>query len=156
MTTAGAWPPEDPQKTRLQGARILVIDDEPANLAIVQRMLMRGVYRNVTASTDAREAPALYRAIRPDLLLLDLNMPQIHGFQVLRALKEVIPPDTYFPIIVVTSETARDVRLKALALGARDFVNKPFDELELMLRIWNQLKTRFLYLDLQELREGPA
>lgn len=152
---AVAWPPEDPQKVRLQGARILVIDDEPANLAIIQRMLTRGVYRNVTASTDAREAATLYRAVQPDLLLLDLNMPQVHGFQVLRELKEVVPEDTYFPIVVVTAETARDVRLTALALGARDFVNKPFDELELMLRIWNQLKTRFLYLDLQRSREEP-
>lgn len=151
---AVAWPPEDPQKVRLQEARILVIDDEPANLAIIQRMLMRGVYRNVTASTDAREARRLY-GVQPDLLLLALDMPQVHGFQVLRQLKEVVPRDTYFPIVVVTSETARDVRLKALALGASDFVNKPFDELELMLRIWNQLKTRFLYLDLQQSEEEP-
>lgn len=162
MTGAAAWPPDDPQRARLEGARILVVDDEAANLQIIQRMLTRGIYRNVTATTDPRDVLGLYTAMRPDLLLLDLQMPHLHGFQVLRQLREVVPEDTYFPILIVTAETARDVRLKALALGARDFINKPFDELELMLRIWNQLKTRFLHLELRDaLRrhgegEGPG
>lgn len=150
VTAVQDWPPEDPQKAKLQAARILVIDDEVANLDIIQRMLTRGIYRNITATTDPRDAVGLYQALKPDLLLLDLQMPHMHGLQVLRQLKEVVPEDTYFPILVVSGEMARDVRLKALALGARDFVSKPFDELELMLRIWNQLKTRFLHLELRE------
>lgn len=155
MTGVQGWAANDPQREKLASARLLVVDDEVANLEIAQRMLTRGIFRNVTTTTDPRDVVGLYHAIRPDLLLLDLQMPQMHGFQVLRQLREVIAPDTYFPILVVTGEMARETRLKALALGARDFVNKPFDELELMLRIWNQLKTRFLYLDLQKaLRSG--
>lgn len=157
LAPGGPHPPretEDAQKVRLQEARILVIDDEPANLAIIQRTLMRGFDRNVTASTDAREAARVYGAVQPDLLLLDLDRPRIHDPGAARA--EASSGARYlFP------ERRRDIRGRApcaaegLAVGARDFVNKPFDELELMLRIWNQLKTRFPYLDLQRSREGP-
>ncbi|WP_162874203.1 response regulator, partial [Pseudomonas viridiflava] len=85
------------------------------------------------------------------LVVLDLHMPEFDGFAVLEQLNRRIPTNDYVPIMVLTADATRDTRLRALALGARDFISKPLDALETMLRIWNQLETRALYKSLRKL-----
>ncbi len=132
----------------LEGMRILMIDDEEANLRALTRLLDRAGYREVQSTSDPREGADLFRAVQPDLLLLDLRMPYLDGFEVMEALGALIPPQEYFPILVLTGDMTPEVRERALRSGARDFLNKPFDLTEVLLRIRNLLETRLMHLRL--------
>jgi putative two-component system response regulator len=125
--------------------RILIVDDEQANVQVLARLLSRAGYEEVRSTTDARGALELYRRFEPDLLLLDLRMPHLDGFDVMEQLRQEIPDGDYFPILVLTGDTSSDVKQRALASGARDFLNKPFDVTEALLRIENLLQTRHLH-----------
>ncbi|MGE5814829.1 MAG: HD domain-containing phosphohydrolase [Acidobacteriota bacterium] len=131
-----------------QNARVLIVDDEEANVRMLTRMLEQSGYEHVTATQDPRDVRALYIRQRPDLILLDLHMPHLDGYEVMEQLSQVIEA-TYLPILVITADLDRDARQKALAMGAKDFVSKPFDLMELQLRIRTLLETRFLYLRIQ-------
>jgi CheY-like chemotaxis protein len=96
----------------------------------------------------------LFKAFEPDLVLLDLMMPELDGYAVLEMLSRHIPSDSYLPILVVTADATIGAKRKALALGAKDFLTKPFDTIEAMLRVWNLLETRLLYRHLKSL--NPA
>jgi DNA-binding response OmpR family regulator len=87
----------------------------------------------------------LYTAFEPDLIMLDLMMPELDGYSILELLSKRIPKNTYLPIIVLTADATIQAKRKALALGAKDFLTKPFDTIEVMLRVWNLLETRMLY-----------
>ena len=113
-------------------------------------MLRRGGYSNVVSNTDPRLAPHIYSDFHPDLVLLDLMMPHMDGFQVMNELKKDIPESSYLPILVLTADTTNEARNRALSLGANDFLTKPFDMQEVLLRIRNLLETRSLYLRLEE------
>ncbi len=125
-------------------ARILVIDDEPANLALVEAVLGREGYGAVTTLADPRRAIELYLALRPDLVLLDLMMPGIDGYALLDRLGRLAAPDDPVPIMVLTADTSIEARRRALALGARDVVTKPFDVFEFGLRVANLIEIRLL------------
>ncbi|MCU0932637.1 MAG: response regulator [Serpentinimonas sp.] len=117
---------------------IMVVDDEPVNLRLLDKMLRMQGYSRLVLLSDPREVLSHYLAHKPDLILLDINMPHLDGYQVmeaLRALDEPVPP----PIVVLTAQHTKDYLLRALASGARDFINKPFDRTELMMRVRNLL-----------------
>lgn len=130
-------------------AKILIVDDEPANVTLLERTLARWGYANHISTTDAREVVSLFEQHRPDIILLDLMMPHLDGFEVMEQLKPLIPDSCYLPILVLTADITPEAKRKALAGGAKDFLTKPFDATELLLRIGNMLETRRLHLELQ-------
>jgi putative two-component system response regulator len=129
-------------------ARILIVDDEEGNLTALSKVLRTAGYPNVTTTTDPIEFLALYRQQNPDLILLDLHMPKRSGLAMLEDLRGTIGPQTYLPILVVTGDSSREARRKALSAGAKDFVTKPFEADELLLRIRNLLETRRLHREI--------
>lgn len=130
----------------VKSATILVIDDQPANVKLLQKSLELDGYFNVTTTTDPAQGLEFFRQDRHDLVLLDLNMPEINGFQVMETMHEIIDEDDDFlPVIVLTAQTDRESRLRALEAGARDFLTKPFDRTELVTRIRNMLEVRLLH-----------
>ena len=134
----------------IQNARFLVIDDELANLRLLERTLEKWGYINVWSTTDPTEAATLFSEHQPDLVMLDLNMSDLDGFQVIEQLKPLTPPGAYLPILILTSDTNLTTKRRALAAGAKDLLLKPFDQNELLLRIYNLLETRYLHLQLQD------
>src|SRR5687767_1373923 len=129
-------------------ARILIIDDEPANVEVLRRLLERSGLTRIETTTDPRQARDLYVEFRPDLILLDLHMPHLDGLEVMDALNQVAEA-TYLPIIILTGDLSAEARRDALSRGAKDFIHKPFSSDEVLLRIGTLLETRFLYLQIQ-------
>ena len=134
------------QEARL--ARVLIVDDQPANVRLLRQMLMGEGYQDIRGITDSREAFATFLEFQPDLVLLDLQMPGMDGFAVLEQLQSTVPGDHYLPILVLTGDGGLNARERALGMGAKDFVDKPFHVAEVLLRIRNLLETRFLHLQL--------
>ena len=122
----------------LDHARILIVDDEPANLKLLDKMLASQGYAQRILVQDPREVLDRYREARPDLIMLDINMPHLDGYQVMEQLKALADP-LLPPIIILTAQHGQDFLLRALAAGARDFVTKPFDRNELLMRVRNLL-----------------
>jgi putative two-component system response regulator len=133
----------------LKDARLLVVDDEHANVHLLDRLLHRWGFVDVVTTTNSAEVVALYEEFRPDLLLLDLEMPDPNGFRLMELLTDEIDGPTRLPVLVLTADVSPDVKRKALASGARDFLTKPFDPIEVELRLRNLLETRRLQLELQ-------
>jgi putative two-component system response regulator len=124
--------------------RILIVDDEPANLKLLNLVLRSKGYTNLQLVNDAREVVGAYQADRPDLILLDINMPHLDGYQVmaqLQALNDPLLP----PIVILTAQYGKEFLLRALEAGARDFVPKPFDVIELMMRVRNLLDAQLAH-----------
>jgi signal transduction histidine kinase len=133
----------------LKKARILIVDDEPSNIRLLERILEMFGGAVVKSTTDPRQTLSLYFEFQPDLILLDLHMPHLDGFAVIEQLKAAVPPDDYLPILVLTADITIDTKRRALAAGAKDLVTKPLDNFEVVLRINNLLDNRFLHLELQ-------
>jgi putative two-component system response regulator len=127
----------------LHDSRIVIVDDEEANMRLLKRMLVREGYTNVTGLTDPTEALTECAHHPPDLLLLDLRMPGMDGYEVLSRL-EPITDDEWLPVIVLTAERGGEAKRRALTAGAHDFLTKPFDRQEAMLRIHHVLHTHVL------------
>jgi PAS domain S-box-containing protein len=123
-------------------ARILIVDDQEANVQLLTRLLGTAGYTHLTSTMKPGEVSALHRKNRYDLILLDLQMPGTDGFQVIEALK-TSEVDSYLPVIVLTAQPGH--KLRALAAGAKDFISKPFDLVEVKTRIHNMLEVRLLY-----------
>lgn len=134
-------------------ARILAIDDQIQNVNIIDRLLRRAGFEQIFTTTEPTQAATLFERHQPDLVLLDLHMPDLDGFGVLEQLGPMLPPDGYLPIVFITADADAHLKKRALSMGAKDFVNKPFDATEMVLRIRNLLEARFLYLVLQEQNE---
>jgi putative two-component system response regulator len=130
-------------------AHILVVDDEPTNVLLLERILDDAGYTNHTATTDPRQVLTLYDQYDPDLVLLDLAMPHLDGFAVMAQLRQLIPAGAYLPILVLTADATDQTKQRALSDGATDFLVKPFDTTEVLLRIGNLLQTRRLHLELR-------
>jgi len=128
------------------GARILVVDDQEANISLLEQMLREAGYTSVASTMDPREVFALHRKHAYDLILLDLQMPGMDGFQVIEGLK-TNAADGYLPVLVITAQPGH--KLRALQAGVRDFISKPFDLLEVKTRIRNMLEVRLLYRKLE-------
>jgi putative two-component system response regulator len=131
-------------------ATILIVDDQQPNIRLLERILQPAGYTHVHGTRDPREIGALCRKLSPDLILLDLHMPYVSGLRVLEQLEEHIRKETFLPILVITADTLPETRQKALAAGATDFLTKPFDPTEVLLRVRNLLETRFLYHELEK------
>jgi len=127
-------------------ASILIVDDQPANVQLLEQMLRAAGYQRITTTTDPRTVCALHRDNHYDLILLDLQMPGMDGFEVMAGLKE-IETDSYVPVLVITAQPGHSVR--ALDSGAKDFIHKPFDLREAKTRIHNLLEVRLLYKQLE-------
>ncbi len=132
----------------LTSARILIVDDEPANVRLLERLLESVRYRQLKGTIDSRRVLDLYRSFQPDLMLLDLLMPHLDGVAVLEQLRSVNPSGDFVPVLVLTADATLDAKQRALAAGANDFLTKPFEQFEVVLRIRNLLDTRRLYLEL--------
>jgi putative two-component system response regulator len=126
-------------------ASILILDDERSNVRVLERVLGSAGYRRITGLTDPLAAVARFGELEPDLLLLDLHMPEMDGVAVTELVRAALPAAEYFPILILTGDTSLAACRRALAMGATDFVAKPFDVHEVLLRIRNLLETRFLY-----------
>jgi len=138
----------------LNDATILIVDDNEANIEIIKGMLELSGYKNLVSTTDSRKVLDLVRSTKPDLLLLDLIMPYLSGFDIMDMLKseeQILSNDyKYLPIIVITAEESQETKLKALTTGAKDYITKPFDIIEVKLRIRNILETQYLFQLLKE------
>jgi diguanylate cyclase (GGDEF)-like protein len=134
----------------LARARILVVDDEPANVRLLERVLLTGGFTEVCGVTDPRQALERFEEIQPDLVMLDLHMPHLDGYAVLELLREKIGPHEYLPVLVLTADSTREAKERALSNGARDFVTKPLERTEVLLRTRNLLETRYLHLALKD------
>ena len=132
------------------GSRIVVVDDEQANLDLIDRVLARQGYRHVVLTTDPRWMLNNLDDLDPDLVVLDLHMPDMDGFEVLRRLETAVPAAHLVPRLVVTADSTASTRRTALALGAHDFLTKPIDVTETALRVANLLATRMLHVRLRE------
>jgi CheY-like chemotaxis protein len=126
----------------LFNAHILIVDDQEANVALLRQMLQESGYLRISSCQLAQQVGALHRTNGYDLILLDLAMPLMDGFEVMKELKTNVA-DTFLPVIVVTAQPGH--KLQALQMGARDFVSKPFDLTELRFRIRNTLEVQLLY-----------
>ena len=135
-------------KNDILKAKILIVDDESSNIIVLETALKQAKYSSITSTTDSREAAMLYQELRPDLVLLDLRMPNLDGFEVIEQIKK-IEADSYAPILVLTAESDPSTRLKALQVGARDFLSKPLDLSEVLCRIRNILEVRLLNKNLE-------
>lgn len=131
--------------------KILVIDDEPANVALLEGILADNGYSRVKSLTDSRTALKTYKDFQPDLVMLDLMMPHMDGFAVLEALR-FETTETFLPVLVLTADVNEETKMRALRSGATDFLLKPFDQLEVLLRIGNLLETRHLHVQLETQR----
>ena len=129
----------------LRGARILVVDDEETNLRLLRRILEKSGYTNVITTPNGADVASLVDELSPDLILLDLHMPDPDGFSILRALGPRIDGPGLLPVLVLTGDSTSETKRAALSLGARDFLAKPFDATEALLRIRNLLEIRRAY-----------
>lgn len=139
--TLGRWQGEAAQFAKM---KILVIDDEPANLALLEDLLAEAGYTRVECVSDSRQALETCSTFVPDLILLDLMMPHVDGFTILESLRSV-PAELFLPVVVLTADVNEETKRRALRAGATDFLLKPFDHLEVLLRIGNLLEMRRLH-----------
>jgi putative two-component system response regulator len=126
-------------------ARILIVDDNRTNVKLLEKILLTAGYTSVLGITDPRETVEIYKSYRPELILLDINMPHLDGYQVMELLKENGQAADYVPIMVLSASQDKETRIKSLKSGARDFLTKPFDHTEVLTRIHNMLEARLLH-----------
>jgi EAL domain-containing protein (putative c-di-GMP-specific phosphodiesterase class I)/FixJ family two-component response regulator len=133
----------------LAEATVLIVDDEETNVTLLERTLRSSGVARVHGITDPRQVVPRCLDEEPDLILLDLHMPHLNGYQVMEALQAALPAGTFLPILVLTSDATDDARERALDAGAKDFLTKPFNRVETIQRITNLLETRALFRTVQ-------
>lgn len=134
----------NPFDERILDSKILIVDDNPVNVALLEQMLDDAGFSAIFTTTDSREVFGLYQEHAFDLILLDIRMPHLDGIQVMDQLHDRVTED-YLPILVLTAQTDTATRRRALDAGAKDFLTKPFEQWEVLLRIRNMLVTRTFY-----------
>ncbi|NNJ12376.1 response regulator [Chloroflexales bacterium ZM16-3] len=130
--------------------KVLLVDDQEINLQLLERILRHEGFSSVHSLSDPYEVLSTYIEYQPDVILLDLMMPGLDGITIMHLLNQYIPDSVYLPVLVLTADMSPESRREALAVGAKDFLTKPFDPTEVVLRIRNLLETRHLYLQLQK------
>jgi putative two-component system response regulator len=138
------------RKDIVKKSKILIVDDQESNVALVVNILREQGFLGIQSLTDARLVLPLFLDFQPDLVLLDLRMPHIDGLSLLKQLRSRIPDNMYLPFLIITGDLSQRTRQAALSLGAKDFLTKPINPAEAVMRMYNLLETRFLYLELQE------
>lgn len=134
--------------TDVFNGKVLIVDDQSANVQLLVQMLRGAGYAFVTSTTNSADVCSLHLKNRYDLILLDLQMPRMDGFQVMEGLKE-IETDGYLPVLVITAQPSH--KLRALRAGAKDFISKPFDLAEVLIRVYNMIEVRMLHLETKRL-----
>jgi len=134
----------------LNSSTILVVDDEARNIHLLKRFLNDAGFTNLHTTADSRLALGMYTELHPDLVLLDISMPFLDGFEVMRQFDEARGPEEFIPILVLTADITPETRRRALSCGAKDFLTKPLDLSDVLLRVRNLLETRRLYVQLRE------
>lgn len=129
-------------------SKILIIEDELTNVLLLEKILHHEGYQSISSVTDPKQAVEVYKTFQPDLVLLDLNMPGMSGFEVMESLKP-LETDSFLPVLVLTAKVDQETKLRAFKLGAKDFVSKPFDISEICSRIRNLLEVRLLHKRVQ-------
>ena len=147
---SAVMPRGEAARERLERASLLIVDDEPANVRLLTRFLQRAGCEEVIGTTSPEEGLRLYAERRPDLMLLDLHMPEMDGLTVLDRLRDHREERTRSPVLVLTGDASSEAREAALERGANEFVSKPFNLSEVLLRIDNLLETAFLYRELRD------
>jgi PAS domain S-box-containing protein len=137
------------QSPHLLDAKILLVDDSKTVLNVLSKIFRDAGYAHLLTESDPRNAVPQFLQFQPDLVLLDLIMPELDGIGVLQEMRSHIPEGDFLPVLVLSSDTTPEAREKALSLGAKDFLNKSLDHTETLLRVKNLLETRFLHLQLQ-------
>lgn len=137
----------------IKNARILIVDDQEANVMLLERLLATAGYNNVMSTMDSRQVLLIFGKFQPDLILLDLNMPHLDGYAVMQQIGPRMKEGEYLPILVLTAEINAEAKQKALTTGAKDFLTKPLDATEVLLRIRNLLETRYLHLRMQDQKQ---
>lgn len=135
------------EASEILNASILIVDDKDENVELLERMLGEAGYGRIQSTTHPQAVCAMHQAQRFDLILLDLQMPEMDGFEVMEGLKK-IETGGYLPVLVITAQPSH--KLRALQAGAKDFVSKPFELIEVLTRIHNMLEVRLLYRKLDE------
>ena len=135
------------QATEILNASILIVDDQEANVLLLEQVLRSAGYTRISSTMDPQAVRALHQQHRYDLILLDLQMPEMDGFEVMEGLRD-LEAGSYLPVLVITAQPGH--KLRALQAGAKDFVSKPFDLVEVKTRIHNMLEVRLLYQKLAE------
>ncbi len=130
-------------------ARVLIIDDEASNVRLLERILDLAKVGHVCSTTDSREALKLFINEQPDIVLLDLHMPHVDGFTIMAQIQSSVSDGEYLPVLVLTADITPETRHRALTLGAQDFLTKPFDHSEVLMRMRNLLENRFLHSELR-------
>jgi signal transduction histidine kinase len=143
-----------PSPRSLGECTLLLVDDEAPNLELLEEFLGGQGLGRLVRTTDAREAIPLFDAHTPDIVLLDLHMPHVSGFEVMQQIRARTRADDFVPILVLTADASRSTRARALADGANDFLTKPLDAIEVRLRVRNLLNTRLLHLEQRRAREA--
>lgn len=133
----------------LKNANILIVDDQEADVVLLVGLLNQQGYSNIKTVTDSRLAVSIVKSFKPDLIMLDLTMPMLTGMEIIQQLKVLLPEDSFLPIVVFTADNSSDTKTAALKAGAKDFLTKPFDLIELGLRVKNLLETRYLHQKLE-------
>lgn len=137
------------EEALFQNARILIVDDQQSNIRLLKAILRSEGYANVAGTTQPDQVASLFTSWQPDLILLDLWMPGLNGFEVMKQIKPLIPEGSYLPILVITADITQEAKKDALSMGAKDFLTKPLDLTEALLRIRNFLETRILHARLE-------
>lgn len=134
------------------GSKVLIVDDDPANVEVLKAFLTDSV-DEVLGLTDSRQVEHAFAQFEPDLVILDLHMPDPDGLELLRRLRGARMSRGFLPVIVLTADTGHVARNSALILGADEFMTKPVDRAEVVLRVRNLLRTRQLYVELARANE---
>ncbi len=134
-------------------ASILIVDDQESNISLLEQLLSEAGYTSIASTMNPQEVCALHRKNRYDLILLDLQMPGMDGFQVMEGLK-TNAADSYLPVIVLTAQPGH--KLRALQAGAKDFISKPFDLIEVKTRIHNMLEVRLVVQETRKLQQDSG
>ena len=129
----------------MQRLKILIIDDERANIILLEHMLRQKGFTRIQSLDDSRQALALCAEFQPDLVLLDLMMPYVDGVAILEALRGEAEAESFLPVLVLTADVTLETKRRALEAGATDFLLKPFDQIEVILRIRNLLENRRMH-----------
>lgn len=137
----------------LKNAKILIVDDLQANIDVLQQLLEMQGYTYIETTTESTSVMDIVKGYEPDLILLDLTMPNLNGFDIMRLLKshqeKSLNPEYYRSILVLTADISPETKLKALSEGAKDFLSKPFDLIEVSLRVKNLLEVQYVNQQLQ-------
>lgn len=131
-------------------AKLLIVDDQEYNISLLERILARAGFIHIHSLTDPLQVRERMTQVEPDIVLLDMHMPGMDGLQVLSLIREMTGPDSYLPVLMLTADATPAMKQQGLQAGVNDFLTKPYDRTEVILRIHNLLKTRQLHIQLQQ------